>query len=81
MLTGLLVPRAAVTMMSTVPPDAGPCGTVATIVPGAVSAKTAGTPPNDTLDAPPKPVPEMVTAVPPPTGPLLGTTEAIWGAR
>ena len=40
----------------------------------------AGTPPKDTVDAAVKPVPEIVTVVPPATGLKLGEIEATVGA-
>lgn len=65
-----LVPPGAVTVMSTVPL---PVGAVAVISVSETTVKlVAAVVPNSTAVAPVKPVPVIVTVVPPATGPLFG---------
>src|SRR5437588_1116299 len=66
-----LVPAGVVTVTSTVPV---PAGDVAVIDVGEATVKPAFAAPNLTAVAPPKLLPEIVTAVPPAGGPLLGLT-------
>ena len=65
-----LVPKAVVTVTSTVPEPAGEVAVIdvgpLTVVPVALAV------PNVTTGLPAKLVPEMVTAVPPPAGPVAG---------
>ena len=72
------VPLAVVTSMATVPAACG--GATAVMLVGELTVKdVALTPPNVTAVAPVKPVPVMVTEVPPESGPLAGATEVTVG--
>jgi hypothetical protein len=72
------VPPAVVTLTSTVPvPD----GDVAVICVEELTVNAvAAVPPNDTAVAPEKPVPVMITEVPPPVGPAVGEMPVTVGA-
>ena len=73
------VPAAVVTVMSTVPL---PGGLVAVIcVAESTVNVVAAVPPKRTPVAPVKPVPVMVTVVPPVTGPLAGKTPVTTGTE
>jgi hypothetical protein len=70
-------PTGLVTAMSTVPT---PDGAVARIEPSELTTKiVALTVPNVTAVTPLKPLPVMLTFVPPPSGPALGLTAVITG--
>ena len=72
-----LVPPTVITLMSTVPV---PAGAVAVIEVALFTVKpVAAAPPNVTAVALEKPVPEIVTTVPPPDGPLVGETDMTVG--
>ena len=72
------VPPAVVTLMSTVPV---PAGEVAVIWVAELTVKlVAGVAPNATAVAPVKPVPVMVTDVPPADGPDAGEIDVTVGA-
>jgi len=73
-----LVPPAVVTVMSTVPID--PAGDVATIWVAVFETIEAAAPPKWTDVALFRPVPVIVTDVPPATGPAAGETEVTVGA-
>ena len=75
-----LVPPAVVTVMSTVP--ALPAGEVAVICVALLTVKpVAAVAPNFTAVAPVKPVPVIVTLVPPAADPLVGLTAVTVGVR
>jgi hypothetical protein len=77
-VTGALVPPAAVTVTSTVP--ALPAGEIATIDVSLFTVKlVAGVEPKVTPVAPVKPVPVIVTAVPPLGEPVLGDSAVTVG--
>ena len=72
------VPPAVVTLTSTVPE---PAGDVAVIWVGELTVKpVAEVAPNVTAVVPEKPLPVMVTVVPPASGPDVGETELTVGA-
>jgi hypothetical protein len=74
----LALPPGAVTATTTAP--AACAGVAAVIVLSPLTVKlVAVAPPNVTAVAPVKPLPDMVTEVPPAVGPLFGATEAIVG--
>ena len=70
------VPAGVVTVMSTVPL---PGGLVAVICVPESAVTVAGVPPKLTPVAPERPVPVMVTLVPPAAGPLAGDTPVTAG--
>jgi hypothetical protein len=67
-----LVPSGVVTVTSTVP--TGSAGVVALIEVSEITTNGADVPPKSTAVAPVKPLPLMITAVPPETGPEVGLT-------
>jgi hypothetical protein len=78
-VTVALVPAAVTTTISTTP--AIPAGAVAVMLVSLRTVKTpAGTLPNITAEAPVKPVPVIVTLVPPARGPRLGLVAVTTGA-
>src|SRR5437899_1214881 len=74
----VLVPPVPVTVTSMGPPHCA--GLIAVICVSELTVKDAFTEPKLTAAAPVKPVPVIVTLVPPAVGPLLGLTLVIVGA-
>lgn len=74
----LLVPPVVMIVTNTVPVPAG--ATAVICVPELTVKDAAGVPPNNTVMAPVRFVPVMVTVLPPASGPILGLTDAAAGA-
>ena len=76
-----LVPLCASGFVTTAVTDPAACAVVVPVMLVALIVDTVtGDPPNDTLEPLWKPVPAIVTAVPPALGPLFGVTDVTVGA-